>query len=615
MSDWVPRVRSQAIAEFWVRLSSPVPAMTELHVVVDLDYIFNASDVKLFPYNASGNRKLIGTQNHTTNVNTTASISLQLLESLLQDKDYVILLPLTTASSMASKGHWRLELRDTAALPLQTNDGQFDSFPLVEIFAIGISTAYAPPAATIHVTVNLNLGVATPTILRVYPPLTYGVPSNCSDSFEVQCSVSTVGDRTLALLSKHNQATFSANVVVQLKVVLPASDPVSRAWLIEGLVLSGSQTNQVELTGFAGSQVGWGEDRQGFQLTPMSNVVARYAAVPLLVTFLSIELDIASPAGTRPVALRIIPPRSYRLACTEKYLNLISMPTYNASCSPDPFTLKLLDGAIFPSGRQFFTLEVRVPSATPTVTNYEQYFRVSILDGTNAVLASNTEVPATLVVSSLLQIDQALLAWTSSIAGSESLITFGFKLKRSIPPSGQSGGGGVFNGTHPVRVAALLLTMPNGFAQSISVNEDVKNDNGFPVPEAVQWADWDTTAASGTVFATGGNGNDQMNKLRILRDETRSVPVGTFTFQLPVIVPVTMPAENIWYVSLCSTVGCSSIDDSSVVLSFVVPGFVHGELSASANAIGTHSFAHGIRPVSLWWTLLVWLLVSSLRFV
>jgi len=608
MSPWIPRVTSPAIVEFSVRFSNIVLRLTELHVIIGTDYILRAKDLRIFPFNTTGYRRLVSTKALPAIANTTSSIGVSLLDPLLSNKDYVIILPLRTASNMASAGQWRFELRDAASpLPVQTNDAQLSSFKLAEVFSIGVSVGHASPSASILVTLALDFGVALPTLLSIVPPLTYNFPSNCSNSALVLCIVGTRKGRTVALLTQPGGKAFSNSATLEVLALSPTTDPALRAWSIEGLAVPVDKLINVGVAAIEGDQVGWGQNRLGIMLTPMKNVVIQYAAVPLVITSLSLSFTVTYRDGKQPAALRMIPPTSYRISCSGKYLKLVSLPAQNVTCTPEPFTLKLKNGSVFPEGRHLFIVEVRVPSRTPKVEvgrESDSFFRVLLLDATDKVLDSDTEVPAKPVQSPQLQSDQSFLQWTSSAQGAETVITFGFRLKRSIPAFG----GATIAGAQPVQVAALLLEMPAGFQHLITVKEDVKNlNNEFPLPKGSErWAEYDSNGTIGSFF---GQSVHNPRLLRILRDQSQRVPVGTYGFSLPVRIPVAMPRDNVWHLSLCSAASCSSQDDASVVISFVLAGFKHGEASLVSKVFTVEESASLQQAVPSWMLLPVLILV------
>merc|ERR1711865_499003 len=128
------------------------------------------------------------------------------------------------------------------------------------------------------------------------------------------------------------------------------------------------------------------------------------------------------------------------------------------------------------------------------------------------------------------------------------------------------------------------------------MGEDVANLNSeFPVAKrnGQRWAEFDSNSTVGSFFAAAPQSQHNLRLLRIIRDQSQRVPVGTYGFSLPVRVPTVMPRDNVWYLSLCSAVTCSSMDDASVVISFVMAGFKHGEAAPASQFISiTKSAVH-----------------------
>jgi hypothetical protein len=609
MAPWLPRVGNLAKAEFSMRFSNPVPALTDLHVMATADFLLRAEDLKMFPFNTTGYRKLIRTES-SPSANASSSIVVTILDPLSANKDYVIILPLRTASNIASVSQWHFELRDSATLPMQTNDAQLPGFKLAEVFSLGVTVGHAPPSADILVTLFLDFGTATPNLLSIVPPLTFDFPSNCSTSASIMCVPGMTEGRTVAQLVLPSGDAFKTSATVEIKAISPSTDPALRAWALEGLSVPVDEIASIGFSFVGGTQVGWGEYRLGFMLTPLQQVVIRYAAVPLITTSLSLSFNIAYRDGRSPTALRVTPPTSYRISCSKRHLKLVSSPDKNITCTPEPFTLKLHDGSAFPEGRQTFVVEVRVPSRTPEVaagSENDAFFRILLLDSAEDILDANAEIPAMPVQTPLLQTDQSFLEWTSSDPGATTTITFGFRLKRSLPPSGQTSGSQAGE-NQLIQVAALLLEMPFGFQHLITVKEDVKNlNNEFPVAEssgASSWAEYDSNSTIGSVFDEDIQPGHNLRLLRIIRDQSQRVPVGTYGFSLPVRVPVAMPPDNVWHLSLCSAVTCSSVDDAGVMISFILPGFRHGEVPPTAKiATGLLSSSH--RPAFTRWVSLL----------
>jgi len=180
------------------------------------------------------------------------------------------------------------------------------------------------------------------------------------------------------------------------------------------------------------------------------------------------------------------------------------------------------------------------------------------------VVDANMMVAAQPVQSLLLRVQQPVLSWTFSRPSSEPYVTFRVNFERSLPA-----------GQDVVRFAAVLLQIPEGFFHVITSPLDVVNLNSrFPLMQ--DWVQFDRRGMAASYF-----GPDlDPRKVRILRDETKRVPAGTMGWAFPVSVPLRLPADNIWRLALCSVPSCNSTNDTpSIAVSFVIPGFLHNEVS------------------------------------
>merc|ERR1712176_769867 len=80
-------------------------------------------------------------------------------------------------------------------------------------------------------------------------------------------------------------------------------------------------------------------------------------------------------------------------------------------------------------------------------------------------------------------------------------------------------------------------------------------------------------------------------------DDSTTVFADTYRFSFPVQVPTEIPANNIWFVSLCSDRMCSAPGDRNTIVSFPMDGFDLGELAPAA-LIQTTGSAQGMARVS-----------------
>lgn len=572
MAEWQPRVRSPALAELTLRCSSAIQASEVLVISTDTDYQLQAENFELFAISSTGTKAMVRVS--AAAGASPASLRVTLLQDVRAQADLYVVMPLVTASRPSPRGFWSFSTTSGGALPTQTNDNQQPGFDLAEILGFRVSATHAPPTATFLVDFQVELGGAVAADLRILLPASYSAPLNCTASSANFCEVRgsiTSGQKSIYLLPR-GAASFARNLTLTALITAPIADPISsRAWLIEA-------ASAVDL-----SQVGWGEDRQGMSLTPMGGVKVEYAGVPLTTVTLAIGVTIRKMPGstTMPRLLRILPPATYELSCDARFLRLLSLPGNKSVCSVDPFSLGLAGDLPFPEGRQMFTLGVTVPRTTPgSSTTSEGFFKVLLLEGDVSsgslrVADSNMEVPAQEVQTLLLRAQQPALAWTFSRPLSEPFITISIKFDRTLP-----------EGWEPLRMAALLVEFPQGFQHVIAGPSDVRNLNPeFPHPE--EWAEYDdATNNDNDTSIFGGGVSRDLRKLRILRDEAQRVPAGVYKWSFPVSIPLVLPTENLWRLSLCRSPACGSTDDptgaSGILVAFPIPGFVHGEVSGEA---------------------------------
>merc|ERR1712151_540813 len=174
---------------------------------------------------------------------------------------------------------------------------------------------------------------------------------------------------------------------------------------------------------------------------------------------------------------------------------------------------------------------------------------------------ANMEVSAQPIASTILRTEQPYIAWTST-ANPQTWITLHIRLLRSLPV-----------GSEPLRVPAFLIEIPEDFEHVISAPSDVKNlNNEFPL-QASAWAEYDVKTSIGSYFLQNGSSpSHDLRQIRILRDETRRVPLGTYSWVFPVRVPEELPRLNVWRFSICSVPSCSAADTSTALATFVIPG-------------------------------------------
>eukprot|EP00927_Polykrikos_kofoidii_P044490 TRINITY_DN38439_c0_g2_i1.p1 TRINITY_DN38439_c0_g2~~TRINITY_DN38439_c0_g2_i1.p1 ORF type:complete len:601 (-),score=120.56 TRINITY_DN38439_c0_g2_i1:127-1722(-) len=74
-------------------------------------------------------------------------------------------------------------------------------------------------------------------------------------------------------------------------------------------------------------------------------------------------------------------------------------------------------------------------------------------------------------------------------------------------------------------------------------------------------------------------------------DGNTTVPAGSYSFILPVIVPNVGFSEltdyNVWHVSLCSAPSCSDLDDDDIMVNFPLAGFTLRQITPAPTAVPT----------------------------
>jgi hypothetical protein len=241
----------------------------------------------------------------------------------------------------------------------------------------------------------------------------------------------------------------------------------------------------------------------------------------------------------------------------------------------------------------------------------ENFFHFMLLDSEGETVDANMEVSPRRIEKGL-KADEPTIAWTNSNAGSECYITFGLRFKRNLPPTKEK------QASRP-RIAAILLEMPVGFEHLINSIRDVRTlNNRFPLlpckDSYCPWAEYDHNSNAGSFFNNSTEATRDFSRLRIVRDETQTVPADSFSWAFPVRVPVEMPRENFWSLSLCSDPACREAHTDMTIVSFVLIGFYHGEESKTVpfNPIPAASVAH--EQSSLWLSLCLCVLAVVLHW-
>jgi hypothetical protein len=108
---------------------------------------------------------------------------------------------------------------------------------------------------------------------------------------------------------------------------------------------------------------------------------------------------------------------------------------------------------------------------------------------------------------------------------------------------------------------ALLVTMPEGYSHDIQHPNQFKSlTKTFPVAIDVPWRNYENLGWVRILIAKAST-------------EVDFVPGGQYQFKYPVMLPLYEPFATEWYLSLCKTYDCESVNppDPGVVISFPMP--------------------------------------------
>jgi len=460
-------------------------------------------------------------------------------------------------------------------LPTHTNDALLGRFSLVESLSLDVTATHAPPTGEFAVTLSISLGSARPSLLYLLAPSSFEVTTNCTVSLATtSCYHLSADDDASLFIVPESSLYLSGDLTISVYVTAPALDDASNTWKLSAYSLEDSVTapSSANIASIIDYQIGWGEDRSGFTLTPITGAVAAYGAIPLATVSVAITFPVTHYGSLQPKALQVYAPENYELSCAASYFRLISMPRNSSVCTTSPLTITLEDESAFPEGTHTFMMGVTVPRTTPTSSSSSvaPYFRIRLLeDADNTALSkvvdAATTIPGHEVQSLLLRLKQPTLSWASSKPDSTTTITLRLTFDRALAA-----------GSSVLAFAAILIELPEDIDHTMTSSSELSNLNSeFPLAE--DGVQLDAVGSSSTKF---GGSAPTLRKIRLVRDESQAVPAGTHGWVFPIAIPSTMPTANIWYMSLCSDASCTSKDDSSVFTTFAVSGFFLNEVSA-----------------------------------
>jgi len=475
---------------------------------------------------------------------------------------------------------WKISTTDERALPTNTNDGQQPGFNPVAAMSLQIAAQRTPPRALVEITLLVNPGSAeVNNIMLIAPPGFVFPDQNCGEICVPATALGDTGRRQARLaLSATGVTSTTINMVVRSET--PQDTPLDTSghsdvtWFIIAL-------------GSDDRHTGWGEG-SGFPITQMRGCTVAYAGIAgqRLVT-LAVTFQMQAEGGRRII---LEGPSGHELTCSAQgVLRPISLEGGIPECQDNPLTL-VLNGTLQVKSYAF-SVAINLPATAPT----DNTFNIIVQDRNNEVVDAHYGLPG-MKIESLPLAPQATLAWSKAEPLQSAQITIGVTFTDDTD-----------------RVRAIYFIFPrkdgsqnsdsNAFIHDAQIPTDVVNNNDdFPINPTGAWVDRSNT---------GG--------LKVLVDDSdgaATIRAGTYHWTFPVIVPATIPENNVWYVSLCADKGCRIPTcgdeppchrppvDSTILTSYAIPGFNLREMSPDQVFAPTGS-ACGFMLVSVWTVVLL----------
>ncbi|CAD7936810.1 unnamed protein product [Amoebophrya sp. A120] len=459
---------------------------------------------------------------------------------------------------------WTFKTFDGGALPTNTNDGEQGQLQpnIVEAYGLRASAVRRSPKAKIECDLFIDPKTTSPVEMQLIAPpglnFTAGdclSPNNmAADIVSCQPLQAQLG-RAKARLQVI-QGGLTGPIIVKLIMETPPQ-MLFTDWYVEGT----SQTQEV---------IGWGVDPVGFELRDMGPVRIRYTGVmdqesEMTFTFTTVE------TLTNGGVIVVEHPQGFEIKCDPTNLRKISLPSSggdiectkptNPAAIPQ-FNLTLTETLVF--GEYTFGVRALVPSSTPQNSK----FAIMLFHRDDNKFARDAVFSiAPLTLQPGLDLRGRALDWTRAEAGKLSGITLSFEVRESP----KSDGNVIKN-----RIGEILINFPMGFVHNIDALSHVEVSR--------QELDSATTVTPG-MFLKTPNWLDYTEKDRIrisLNSPPGILENGIYQFTFLVTMPMQVPRDNVWTISLCeANGGCISASDKTVLVMFPVPGFALGQSQGS----------------------------------
>jgi len=321
--------------------------------------------------------------------------------------------------------------------------------------------------------------------------------------------------------------------------------------------------------------VGWGL-AGGFGIKQMPYASVRYGGVLSLKQVLIAVTFFVRPINanlvTRVIVLAPMDPPFEMRCSTADSIRALSLGNGRvvpdlpgATSCTDESPLTLTTDLPLPAGPHAFMVMANVPDKPPV----ENYFDILLLDEMGETVDAAYKVSG--VRYAKLPIRNPIFTWWGpgengqAKAKHHTEVTMGIELTEAYSPRSN------------FTIRAILVTFPTNFSQDIPRAHEVENLNeNFSAASGEFWVDLKVNT-----------------QLKIVLNEFDPwLEAGVYKWRFPVVVPPDYGfphwSENLWQITICSAVLCSSPDDQYTLVSFVVDGFGIG--TDNPNSDGAASY-------------------------
>lgn len=503
-------------------------------------------------------------------------IHIKFHESLTPEKVYMVVFSAVAPhpEEVLARGiplRWTLQTRDGGLKPTNTNDGVGHEFPLVAEYKFEVEVSRAPPTSTVDILLRVDVGLSVPTEIRVVAPLGFNFSLPCLVSGGTGISGCVLGKptsfghaRVHILLDTGMTGVFPEIVI---RASTPAASPLLKNWFVEGV----DKLSDV--------QRGWGE-AQGFDVQQMADTVGVYGGVPTVRTPMiwSFRSQVVIQAGGW---LEVVLPDGMDPECYPAAFISIALPDQVACDASDETHLKIHINSTIVPGEYAFGFYLTPPLINPV----KNEISLILKNRNGQVKDAAVRMPAP-PIQDKLRIQALPLQWTSSRAGRATTISIGFNALETLPD--------------PIiaefqQVGEILITLPSGFLHLVEIESDFSSTNEDLPKRRKGWLDY-----------------MKKNQVRVSLDLNQTgswapMKSGKYEFRFPVLVPMLLPAVNVWHISLCSPSypnGCTRLSDPNVLLSFPMAGFNFGDAGDTTAMTGA-ALSLTFRPLFV--CILAWL--------